>query len=86
MGCNRSGVPRPSIVVISSPSRITARLRHEFTPLRSHAPCMRRIGVIAALLGSGESNGLTDAIEERCPWVNAKLVVLAVDAQRDGHL
>jgi len=47
---------------------------------------MRRIGVIAALLGSGESNGLTDAIEERCPWVKAKLVVLAVDAQRDGHL
>src|SRR2546430_15457103 len=33
MGCNPSGVPRPSMVVISSPSCIKARLRHEFTRL-----------------------------------------------------
>ncbi len=31
IGCIASGVPRPSIVVISSPSCISARLRHEFT-------------------------------------------------------
>src|SRR5205823_2020211 len=39
--------------------------------------------VIAALLGSGESNGLTDAIKERRPRVNAKLAVLTVNAQCD---
>src|SRR6267143_2399910 len=39
--------------------------------------------VVTALLRSGESNGLTDAIEERRPRVDAKLAVLAVDAQRD---
>src|SRR5436190_24379272 len=39
--------------------------------------------VITTLLRSGESNGLTDAIEQRCPRVNAKLAVLAVNAQRD---
>src|ERR1700724_3131454 len=33
MGCNASGGPRPSMVVISSPSCIKARLRHEFTRL-----------------------------------------------------
>src|SRR5882724_12676892 len=42
MGCNASGVPRPSMVVISSPSCIKARLRHEFTRLpftcTVHAP------------------------------------------------
>src|SRR6266545_2324094 len=39
--------------------------------------------VIAALLRPGESDGLTDAIEERRPRVDSKLAVLAVDAQRD---
>src|SRR5438093_5965438 len=42
MGCKLSGVPRPSIVVISSPSCITARVRHEVTRLpftcTVHAP------------------------------------------------
>src|SRR6266850_5913457 len=39
--------------------------------------------VVTTLLRSSESNGLTDAIEERRPRVDAKLAVLAVDAQRD---
>src|SRR2546423_14595209 len=39
--------------------------------------------VVTALLRSGQSDGLTDAIEERRPRVNTKLAVLAVDAQRD---
>jgi len=39
--------------------------------------------VITALLRSGKSNGLTYAIEERRPRVDAKLAVLAVNAQRD---
>src|SRR6267378_1091377 len=42
IGCNASGVPRPSMVVISSPSCIKARLRQEFTRLpftcTVHAP------------------------------------------------
>src|SRR2546425_2229934 len=42
MGCNLSGAPRPSMVVISSPSCITARVRHEVTRLpftcTVHAP------------------------------------------------
>src|ERR1700722_17445435 len=42
IGCNASGEPRPSIVVISSPSCIRAKLRHEFTRLpftcAVHAP------------------------------------------------
>src|SRR5712692_1749146 len=33
IGSNASGVPRPSMVVISSPSCIKARLRHETTRL-----------------------------------------------------
>src|SRR5215467_2300382 len=41
-GCKLSGVPRPSMVVISSPSCITASVRHEFTRLpftcTVHAP------------------------------------------------
>jgi hypothetical protein len=39
--------------------------------------------VVTALLRSGERNRLTDAIEERCPRVDAKVVILAVDAQRN---
>jgi hypothetical protein len=48
-----------------------------------HGTCAA-LPVITALLRSGESNSLTDAIEERRPRVNAQLVVLAIDAQRDG--
>jgi hypothetical protein len=36
--------------------------------------------VIAALLGFGEDDGLPEAIEQRCPWVDAEPVLLAVDA------
>src|SRR5207237_7785394 len=46
------------------------------------------LSVIAALLRPGESDSLTDAIEERRPRIDAECVVLAVDAQRnrDGAL
>src|SRR3989454_9271510 len=47
-----------------------------------HRTCAA-LPVVAALLRSGQSNGLTEAIQERCPRVNAKFVVLAVDAQHD---
>src|SRR5258705_6576572 len=47
-----------------------------------HRTCAA-LPVVAALLRSCESNGFTDAIEERRTRVNAKLVVLAVDTQRD---
>src|SRR6267143_3156867 len=47
-----------------------------------HRTCAA-LPVVTAILRSGESNGLTDAIEERSPRVDAKLAVLAVDAQRD---
>src|ERR1700694_743713 len=40
--------------------------------------------VITALLRAGQSDGLTDAVEERRPRVDPKLAVLSVDAQRDG--
>src|SRR5258708_12390451 len=46
IGCNAPGEPRPSMVVISAPSCIKARLRHEFTRLPftctvhpPHSPC-----------------------------------------------
>src|SRR5947208_15747556 len=39
--------------------------------------------VIAALLGAGASNGLTDAIQARRPRIDAKLAVLTVNAQRN---
>jgi hypothetical protein len=39
--------------------------------------------VIATLLRSGEDYGLTDAIEQRRPWVDAEFAILAVDAQGD---
>jgi len=62
-----------------------ARLRHEFTrrPFTCtvqapHCPCH------SPSLVPVESNGLTDAIEQRRPRVDAKLAVLAVNAQRDG--
>jgi hypothetical protein len=60
-------VPRPSMVVISSPSCITARLK-----ARIHAPAIHMhctcaaLPVVAALLRSGESNGLTKAIQRHC--------------------
>jgi len=41
--------------------------------------------VIATLLGAGERDGFTDAIEQRGSRVNAKLVTSAVDAQRDRN-
>src|SRR6266849_4221102 len=47
-----------------------------------HRTCAA-LPVVTALLCSGENNGLTDAIEERRSRVDAKLEVLAVDAQRD---
>src|SRR5260370_27530189 len=47
-----------------------------------HRTCAA-LTVVTALLCSGESNGLTDAIEERRPRIDAKLEVLAVDPQRD---
>src|SRR5262245_39468071 len=48
-----------------------------------HGACAA-LPVVAALLRPGESNRLTDAIEQRRPRINAKLPVLAVDTQRDG--
>jgi len=47
-----------------------------------HCTCAA-LPVVTALLRSGESNGLTNAIEERRTRVDAKLAVLAIDAQRD---
>ena len=54
-----------------------------------HAPAVHMhraraaLPVIAALFRSGEGDGLAEAIEQRRPRIDAKLVVLAVDAQRD---
>src|SRR5207245_9033310 len=41
--------------------------------------------VITTFLRSGESDGLTDAIEQRCPRVDPELAILAVNAQRDRN-
>src|SRR6267142_928648 len=41
------------------------------------------LAVIATFLGPGESKGLTNAIQQGRTRINAKMVVLAVDAQRD---
>ena len=49
-----------------------------------HRTCAA-LPVVTALFRSGESNGLTDAIEERRPRVDSKVAVLAVDAQRDRN-
>ena len=56
-----------------------------------HAPAIHvhraraALAVITALLRSGESNGLAEAIEQRRSRIDAKLVLLAIDAQRDWH-
>src|ERR1700675_1343055 len=47
-----------------------------------HSTCAA-LPVVAALLCSSESNGLTEAIQQRRPRIDAKLVVLAVNAQLD---
>lgn len=41
--------------------------------------------VVAALLGAGQGDGLTNAIQQCRPRVNAKLRLLAVDPQRYGN-
>ena len=41
------------------------------------------LAVIATFLRARESNGLADAIQQRRARINAKMVGLAVDAQRD---
>src|SRR2546427_7406072 len=54
-----------------------------------HAPAihMHRAGpalaMITTFLRAGEGNGLTDAIQQRRARIDAKMVVLAVNAQRD---
>src|SRR5256885_2943572 len=59
------------------------------TKARIHAPAVHMhctcaaLAVVTALLRSGESNGLTEAIQQRRPWVHVKLMVLAVNPQRD---
>src|SRR5258705_12013611 len=59
------------------------------TKTRVHAPAIHMhrtcaaLPVITALLCPGKSNGFTDAIEQRRTRVDAKLAVLAVDAQGD---
>src|SRR5437899_1880240 len=46
------------------------------------------LAVITTFLRAGERNGLTDAIQQRCARIDAKRVILAVNAQcdRDGSL
>jgi len=39
--------------------------------------------MITTFLSASENNGLTDAIQERCARVDAKMMVLAVDVERD---
>ena len=64
-------------------------VHHGQAKARIHAPAVHMhrtcaaLPVVAALLRSGESNGLTEAIQQRRPRIDAKLVVLAVDVQRD---
>ena len=41
------------------------------------------LAVITTFLRASESNGLTDAIQQRRARVDAKMVILAVDAERD---
>src|SRR5882672_10740359 len=41
------------------------------------------LAVIATFLRARESNGLADAIQQRRARINAKMVVLSVNAQRD---
>ena len=41
------------------------------------------LAVITTFLGASESNGLADAIQQRRARVNAKMVVFAIDVQRD---
>jgi len=58
---------------------------------RVHAPAVHvnrartALAVIAALFRAGERDGLADAIEQRGARVDVQRVILAVDAQRDGH-
>src|SRR5687768_14748869 len=42
------------------------------------------LSVVAAFLRSSEVNGLAQAIKQRRARVDAQLMILAVDAQRDG--
>src|SRR6185295_15935758 len=39
------------------------------------------LAVIATFLRPGESDGLTDAIQQSCARINAKTVILAIDPQ-----
>src|SRR4051794_5365480 len=41
------------------------------------------LSMIAALLRSGESHGLADAIEKCRAWIDPELIIVAIDAQRD---
>jgi hypothetical protein len=49
-----------------------------------HRTCAA-LTVVTTLLRSSQDNSFADAIEQRCPRVNTKLAVLAVDAENDGH-
>src|SRR5262249_1362065 len=41
--------------------------------------------VVTPLLGSGQNNCLANAVEQRRPRIDAKLVVLAVDAENNWN-
>ena len=56
---------------------------------RVHAPAINMhcagaaLAMITTFLRAGERNGLTDAIQQRRARIDAKRVILAVNAQRD---
>ena len=72
------------MVVISSPvvHQGEGQARIHAAAVHVHRACAA-LAVVAALFGAGECDGLAEAVEQRRPRVDAELVVLAVDAQRD---
>ena len=82
-GVHRLGRAQPSMVVISSPSCITARLSRR-APSAIHVHRARAtLAVVAALLCTGEDDALANAIEQCGSRIDAKLAVHAIDAQDD---
>ena len=72
IGCSAVACARPSMVVISPPSCMTASVRHEFTrrPSTQHG-ARAALAVVAALLRAGEPELLAQRVEQRGPRPSA---------------
>src|SRR5262249_40089310 len=86
MGCKvPAAFAKPSMVVTSRPSFLTAKLRHDKTRRSSTRTLHAPLAVIATFFGSGQANMLTQGVEQCCAAIKGQSVISAIDTQPHGN-